>query len=218
MKYANGDIYEGKWKDDKIVGLGIMTFADGNILKITKKAQRPSEFDSGIMIYTNGDILEGKWTNNHPIGKLKLVYNNGDVYEGSINNNQRFGIGKLTYDNGDVYEGRFENNIKNGKGTLTLKNSIIKSISGIWRNDMMPNNPTYIYDEKKLNDHLRVKELLHILKYTPKDVPNKSAPFIGSKYRKTKKSYIKRENTRKRCPNGSRKNYKTKVCEKKSAF
>jgi len=214
MKYANGDIYEGKWKDDKITGLGKMTFANGDVLQITKRAQKQSEFDSGIMTCKNGDIIEGKWTNYNPIGKLKMTYKNGDIYQGSIHNNQRYGIGKYTYENGDVYEGRFESNLKDGKGTLTFKNSIIKSINGIWKNDVLTENARYMYDQDKLNAQQQVKELINNLRFAPRDIPNKFAPFIGSKYRKTKKSYDKRQNIRKRCPNGSRKNSKTKVCEK----
>jgi hypothetical protein len=59
MKYANGDIYEGEWKDRNPNG-------------------------TGIMKYANGDIYEGEWKDGNPNGDYEIKYRNGDSYKGSI--------------------------------------------------------------------------------------------------------------------------------------
>ncbi len=227
MTYKNGNVYEGRWSEGTMVGTGTMTYANGDKYTIVKKATKRGQFDTGIMQYKNGDVLESNFADNlflspseHPINKTnrlgQMTYANGDVYLGNGANYAKNGPGIINYANGDIFKGNFENNMRNGRGTLTFKNSVLLRISGIWKNDSPTDTADFLYNKKKINDQLNFKELLHNLKYVPKDIPNKTAPFIGSKYRKTKKSYIKRENIRKRCPNGTRKNPQTEVCEKKN--
>ena len=98
-KYANGDIYEGKWAYGKRHGEGKYT-------------------------YENGDIYDGDWTSDMRYGKGKMTYKNGDVYDGQWKNDMRHGKGKMTYANGDIYEGEWQYNMKDGKTTITTNDNI----------------------------------------------------------------------------------------------
>ena len=57
MTYANGDIYEGEWKDDLFDGHGKYT-------------------------WVNGEVYEGQWKDGVKNGLGKHTCINGDVYEG----------------------------------------------------------------------------------------------------------------------------------------
>ena len=65
MVYANGDKYEGDWKEDKRHG-------------------------KGTFVYANGDKWEGDWKNGARRGKGTFVYANGAKYEGDSVNGKRY--------------------------------------------------------------------------------------------------------------------------------
>ena len=58
MKYANGDIYEGDWVDDKYHGKGTLKYANGDIYEGIWCLNKKKE---GTFKYSNGDIYEGEW-------------------------------------------------------------------------------------------------------------------------------------------------------------
>ncbi len=66
MKYNNGYIYKGKWKNN--------------------------QFEEGKIIFINGNIFEGNWENNYFIQR-KITYNNGDIYQRIYINNKIEGFG-----------------------------------------------------------------------------------------------------------------------------
>ena len=87
LYYANGDRYDGEWKDNDIHGKGVYYFKDG-------------------------DFKDGKWENGRfQSGIVKLTYENDGnddrlSFEGTFRGNGYY-EGKLSYKNGDRYEGRF---------------------------------------------------------------------------------------------------------------
>ena len=89
--YANGDIYEGEYRDGKRNGHGIYTFA-------------------------NGAVYDGEWLDGKFSGHGVLTYANGDVYDGEWLEDKRSGHGIATYANGDVLEGDFDG--ETGSGTI----------------------------------------------------------------------------------------------------
>jgi hypothetical protein len=91
VKYKNGAIYEGDFKDGKENGYGTTKWPDD-------------------AVYV-GKFKNGLW---HGRGKMKWA--NGEVYEGSFMNGFRHGKGKTTYPNGEFYEGDYRDGMKNGKG------------------------------------------------------------------------------------------------------
>lgn len=64
MTYANGDIYEGEWKDSQKNG-------------------------HGKYIWTDGDVYEGEWKDGMRNGQGKYTYANGNVYEGEWKDSKR---------------------------------------------------------------------------------------------------------------------------------
>ena len=59
IKWTNGDIYEGNFKDDAMHGYGKMTWA------------------------VDGYVYEGNWEYDAKHGYGKMTWSNGDVYEGN---------------------------------------------------------------------------------------------------------------------------------------
>ena len=125
MKYNNGDLYEGEWKNDKKEGNGIMKFENGN-------------------------IYEGEWKNDLIEGKGIMKCKNGEQYEGEWANNKREGHGKMKYINGEEYEGEWKNDLKDGKGILKYKNEEI--LEGYWKEDEFIENNK---NEAKLDFNLK---------------------------------------------------------------
>jgi len=72
MTYADGDVYEGEWKNNKKSGNGKMTFK-------------------------NNSSYEGKWKSDNINGFGVYKYYNGDVYEGLFVDGNRNGEGKMNY-------------------------------------------------------------------------------------------------------------------------
>jgi len=59
MKYSDGSVYEGDWKDDKRHGTGKYTSSLGTYEGEWSHDQRNGK---GIMRYANGDVYEGSWS------------------------------------------------------------------------------------------------------------------------------------------------------------
>lgn len=96
-KYANGDIYEGRFFENINQGYGVFK-------------------------WTNGSRYEGEWSNNKQHGKGKMYYYDGDIYDGQWSNNMKDGYGIYTYSNaskiaqfGKQYKGYFRNDIKSAR-------------------------------------------------------------------------------------------------------
>ena len=95
--FDNGDVYEGDWVDDIMVGKGKFISADGN-------------------------VYEGDWVDDKMTGKGNFKFASGDSYEGDWLCGMRTGKGKFTYGNGNVYEGGFLNNASVGDGLFQWPN------------------------------------------------------------------------------------------------
>ena len=109
--YPNGDIFEGKYNNDKL--------------------------ESGIMRYKNGDRIIGTSYNNNQIVYGEILCTNGDIYEGEIKDNKKHGYGIVTYKNGDLYIGNFDNDQKDGL-FMHINNGNI--ITAMYHNDILVDN------------------------------------------------------------------------------
>jgi hypothetical protein len=83
MTHANGDIYQGEWRNGKANGFGI--FVD-----------------------TNGSMYEGQWLDDqqHGFGTESWNYNK-IKYVGDFNEGKKSGNGQFEFEGG-YYEGEFE--------------------------------------------------------------------------------------------------------------
>ena len=79
-RYADGDIFEGYFKDYSVEGKGILKRSNGDVYE--GKFKKDLIEGKGIFRYANGDLYEGEFKEGKKEGKeiLKLAY--GDVHEG----------------------------------------------------------------------------------------------------------------------------------------
>jgi hypothetical protein len=139
MTYANGDVYEGDYKDGIRHGKGKYTYANGDVYEGDFEDQKFWEdwrdgtpHGKGKKTYTDGRVEEGEWRDDEFIGvyegdykdgkwhgKGKLTNANGNAYEGDWKDDKRTGKGKGTWTNGSVFEGDFEDDKWHGKGKFT---------------------------------------------------------------------------------------------------
>lgn len=115
--WANGEVFEGQYKNNEFYGWGTFTWKDGS---------------SYHGLWTNGlrDIFgthtyqdfvyTGEWRNDGFDGDGCIEYNNGNVLTGEFSMN-RFDDpnGFLHFTNGDEYKGEFQNFLFHGKGIFT---------------------------------------------------------------------------------------------------
>jgi len=106
--FANGDLYEGEWKNEKMHGHGKYTDIDG-------------------------DIYIGEFNDGLRNGQGTYIFATGEKYDGKFKNDNFHFRGTLTFADGDKYEGEFKNGKRNGHGTLTLAGG--KTIVGNWIDD-----------------------------------------------------------------------------------
>ena len=70
MKYNNGDIYDGKWMNDKFVN-GKITYNNGN--EYEGNCDDKKKKGHGIMKYKNEELYDGYWENDVREGSGILI-------------------------------------------------------------------------------------------------------------------------------------------------
>ena len=113
MKYANGSVYTGQWKDGKRNGKGTHKWPDGSS-------------------YT------GQWKDNHINGEGTYKNKDGTVYNGQWKDGKPDGQGTYTNINGVKFSGIWINDLLNGKGFYDLDK--IKPTKKPSNNATEPNN------------------------------------------------------------------------------
>jgi hypothetical protein len=121
MEYGNGNVYKGEWKNNKMHGLGTMNLENGDVY--TGNWINDIRQGEGTMNLENGDVYTGNWENDEITTTIpvKVTYKNGDIYDGYWKDNTKHGNGKMTYATGDIYDGDWENNELH-KGIVTYTN------------------------------------------------------------------------------------------------
>jgi len=117
---ANGDKYDGEWKQNCKHGIGKMTYnKKGEYQGYWENGRRHGE---GVFVYPNGDVYSGWWRFGEKEGTgtysskqtgMKMF---GEWSDGQIKS------GKWVYPNGVFFEGKFENNKPIGEGSWHFKN------------------------------------------------------------------------------------------------
>mmetsp|Transcript_13595 Transcript_13595/g.21252 ORF Transcript_13595/g.21252 Transcript_13595/m.21252 type:complete len:116 (-) Transcript_13595:24-371(-) len=96
MKYVNGDIYSGEWKNGKKDGKGTYIFE-----------QTKQKF---VGSFKGGQIVKGEWQ-----------YPNGSFFSGNFDNNQPKGSGKWMFKNGNIVEGLYSQTKRIDSDTDAIK-------------------------------------------------------------------------------------------------
>jgi hypothetical protein len=87
-------VYKGEWKNEKLNGLGVMTYPDGH-------------------------KYVGEWKNGKYNGQGTSTYPDGGKYVGKFNDGKKNGQGTYTHPDGQKYVGRWKDDKRNGQGTFT---------------------------------------------------------------------------------------------------
>ena len=116
--YANGERYEGFWKNGIPSGKGIYYYANGERYDGFWKNGAPS--GKGIYFFLNGEGSGGEWGNGELIRITKKIFTNGDCYEGEFTNNLPDGQGKMIYSDGKIFQGIFKDGKWGYPGLYTL--------------------------------------------------------------------------------------------------
>jgi len=89
MVYANNEIYDGEWSNDKQHGKGTMTYPDGR------------------------EFIIANWINGYVAYDIKFTDKEGNQYNGSASSIEGAGIhtkngtGTMVYKNGNEYRGQW---------------------------------------------------------------------------------------------------------------
>ena len=114
IRYSNGDVYEGEYRDGKRNGHGTYRYASGAVYE--------GEFKDGLFhghgTYrsANGEVYEGEYRDDKRNGHGTYRYASGAVYEGEFKDDLFHGHGTYRYADGDVYEGEYRDGKRNGRG------------------------------------------------------------------------------------------------------
>lgn len=120
MLYANGNVYEGEWKNNLKNGQGKQSYKDGS-------------------------SYEGEWKDNKIEGYGTIIWANGKKYVGYLVNNQMHGKGIIYESNGNKkYEGDLLYGAYNGFGINTFTDSEgTYKYEGEWIDGKWYGNGTY---------------------------------------------------------------------------
>ena len=127
--YPDGDVYEGNWKAHAKHGSGKLTFANGDIYVGNMSDDMKS--GQGKYTFASGAVYAGGWKANVGHGYATFTSADGRVnFEGDFVNDNPHGYGKLTWSNG-LYEGHFKDGLWHGKGKMIFADG--GSYAGGWR-------------------------------------------------------------------------------------
>ena len=141
MIYANGNKYEGEWKDDKRHGKGKLTY----VISFNKGySMYEGEWENdvkrgrGIMNYKYGGMYDGEWLDTRH-GQGKMVYDSDSIFKEYIGpwvNDKEHGVnGKITYNDNRTYVGDLEKGKEHGQGKMTFSDGT--SYEGIWNKGVL---------------------------------------------------------------------------------
>ena len=103
--FANGDRYEGEWKDGKRDGQGIWYRSNGERYEGQWKYGEIT--GHGTYYFANGERCEGEWKDGEIVGRVTWYYSNGDRYEGEWKDGRQHGHGTYYFANGDHFKGEW---------------------------------------------------------------------------------------------------------------
>ncbi|CAI2364639.1 unnamed protein product [Moneuplotes crassus] len=130
MIYANGEIFEGIWKNDKRFK-GELTESNGQTY--VGRFYNNKYHGKGTLTLNNGTILAGNFENGILLNPATIQYTDGRIYTGEIYGFDIGRRGKLSYPRGEVYEGTFEDKHREGEGVLLSEDG--SKYEGRWKND-----------------------------------------------------------------------------------
>lgn len=119
MTFANGDVYEGSWKEGNMEGKGTYRFFDLEKDKFTSEYIGSFHLNKmagqGQRTFPDKTVYIGTWQNGMRTGNGALWMPDGSYFYGIWKFNQMV-RGELRLSSGDIYDGEFVNGFFNGFG------------------------------------------------------------------------------------------------------
>ena len=141
VKFKNGDVYDGEWKNKAPNGIGLMIYANGEIY--SGAWENGIRTGQGAMSFANGDEYSGEWKDDLFHGDGKMTYANNDIYEGGWEAGMQSGQGVMNYADGSVYEGEWNAGLYSGQGKKTYANKDV--YDGSWKSGRQSGPGIMIY-------------------------------------------------------------------------
>jgi len=141
-------VYKGEWKNEKLNGLGVMTYPDGH--KYVGEWKNGKYNGQGTSTYPDGGKYVGKFKDGKKNGQGTYTHPDGQKYVGRWKDDKRNGQGTFTYPDGQKYVGRWKDDKRNGQGTFTYPDG--QKYVGGWKEGVRRNGTSY--DE---NGNLKVR-------------------------------------------------------------
>eukprot|EP00547_Thalassionema_nitzschioides_P000709 CAMPEP_0194214532 /NCGR_PEP_ID=MMETSP0156-20130528/15765_1 /TAXON_ID=33649 /ORGANISM="Thalassionema nitzschioides, Strain L26-B" /LENGTH=906 /DNA_ID=CAMNT_0038942809 /DNA_START=5 /DNA_END=2722 /DNA_ORIENTATION=+ len=125
-----GEIREGFWKAGYLEGHARAFFANGDFYEgLFRQSQRKGP---GVYKWKDGRIYEGQYENDVRHGQGRFLYPSGDEYVGMYENGMRCGNGLFHFSDGSLYQGEWKNSQYHGYGVLKDARSGIY-YKGFWK-------------------------------------------------------------------------------------
>jgi hypothetical protein len=145
---ADGNKYEGCFKDDKMHGRGRLINIEGYYYEGEFKNNQANGY--GKYYNLDGTNFIGYWKDDLQNGSGEEVFFDGSRYEGNYVNGIKHGLGKFIWPGSSYYEGNFKDNDIHGEGVYNWKDG--RMFSGNWVKNKMeglgiffwPDGKTYI--------------------------------------------------------------------------
>ena len=133
MRYPDGALYAGAWKQGLQHGKGKFTDAEGT--QYFGYFDRGRRQGQGEITYPDGNRIFGNWRADQILGAGEFKFANGDYYRGQIVDARLEGQGTMQYATGDEYTGSWMNSTRHGFGTIRFANGL--KLEGEWRADQL---------------------------------------------------------------------------------
>ena len=141
MQYANGDKYEGNWKNDLISGEDVnYIFQNGD--RYTGQALLGHFDGMGRLFIKEQGTFQGMFSKGQFCGEGRFDYLDGSWYNGQWKDSKMNGKGKFQEKDGVTqYDGLFKNGLMHGLGLLIKKDNF--KIKGVWKEDQLDHMIVY---------------------------------------------------------------------------
>lgn len=114
----NGTEYEGQMGEGGADGLGIMQTADGT-MRYTGEFKDNKLHGLGLQQFSNGDIYKGKFEDGRIHGRGMFQFPNDDSCSGNFVDGALDGEGEFNFASGDKYKGHFKQGVMHGPGVMS---------------------------------------------------------------------------------------------------
>lgn len=128
--FANGDTYQGEFKEGKSHGRGQYTWSIDNSSYMGEFREGlkhgKGRWKSGLGAVGSINQYEGDYESDKKHGYGVFMWASGNLYKGEYREDERHGFGEMNWTDGTRYVGDWCHGIQHGKGQMVLPNGSLK--------------------------------------------------------------------------------------------